>query len=63
MQIIEVAWKAMKGQGTIHERAGKGTDAVIREAMRRKSLDNLTAIMICFSDLRQRDSKTLFKSV
>ena len=52
MEIIEVAWKAMKGQGTIHERAGKGTDAVIREAMKRRSLDNLTAIMICFSDLR-----------
>jgi hypothetical protein len=52
MEVIETAWKAIKGEGTIHEKAGKGTDAVIREAMKRRSLDNLTAIMICFSDLR-----------
>jgi predicted ATP-dependent protease len=52
MEVIEIAWKAMKKEGSIHELAGKGVDAILREAMRRKGSDNLTAIMLCLSDLK-----------
>lgn len=43
--------KESKGVST-HEMVGKAVDAVLKEAMLRKSADNLTAIMICLSDLK-----------
>lgn len=51
MEVIETAWSAMKKEGSVHEQAGKGVDSVLRESMRRRSSDNLTAIMICLSEL------------
>ncbi|XP_031472936.1 probable protein phosphatase 2C 11 [Nymphaea colorata] len=52
MEVIDIAWRAMRREGNIHEQAGRGVDAVIREAMRRKSADNLTAILVGLADFR-----------
>lgn len=52
METVELVWKAMKSDGSIHERVGRGVDALLQESMRRKSADNLTAMVICLSELK-----------
>jgi hypothetical protein len=62
MEVIEVAWRAMRREGSAHEQAGRGVEAVLKEAMRRRSSDNLTAIMIGLSDFKQKTGKGVLQS-
>lgn len=51
MEVVSIVWQAMKPEGSIHEKSGKAVDALIEQSMRRKSSDNLTAIVLCFRQL------------
>jgi serine/threonine protein phosphatase PrpC len=48
METVETVWNAIRKEGSMHEKAGKAVDSLISESMRRRSSDNLTAILICF---------------
>ena len=49
-EIIKTAWKTKEESKAItpHKSAGKMIDAILEAAVSNKSLDNITAVMICF---------------
>ena len=51
MEAIRVAWRAMEQRTKLHEKAAYAADAVLKEAMLRKSTDNVTVVIICLSNL------------
>ena len=53
-ECIETVWKGVKARSiksTTQEKCSAGVDALLNEAMERQSLDNVTAVMISFSEL------------
>ena len=51
MEAIRVAWRAMEQRKNLHEKVAYAADAVLKEAMLRKSTDNVTVVIICLSSL------------
>lgn len=51
MEAVGVAWKAMGQSNNLHQKAADAADAVMAEAMLRRSADNVTVIIVCLSDL------------
>ena len=51
METVQIVWNALEKGGSVHQKAGRAVDSLIEESMRRRSTDNLTAILICFKDL------------
>ena len=51
METVQIVWNAIEKGGSVHQKAGRAVDSLIEESMRRRSTDNLTAILICFKDL------------
>ena len=58
MQVIETAWSAMRSSGTMHEKAGKAVDSLMRESMARRSSDNLTVIIMCLNNLDEQSYRS-----
>jgi len=51
-EVIEVGWKAIRKTTTnIHEACGNAVESILKASMLKKSSDNVTAIIICLSDL------------
>ena len=52
-EIAEIVWSIVKSKKakTLHEAMKMAVEAIIKEAMLKKSLDNVTAIIICLSNL------------
>ena len=58
MEVVETAWSAMRSSGSMHEKAGKAVDSLMRESMARRSSDNLTVIMICLGELDEQSYRS-----
>ena len=54
--IVQVAWRAFSDRPNenLHIASGNMTESVIREAMERKSTDNVTAVLIAFPNLERQ---------
>ena len=50
--MVDEAWKAIRKTTTnIHDACGNAVQAILRAAMHKKSSDNVTAIIVCLSEL------------
>ena len=51
-EVVEVAWKAIRKTSTnVHDACGNAVSSILKTSMMKKSTDNVTAILISFSDL------------
>lgn len=51
-EIGNAIWSVFKdNQGSIHELSGKAVEETLRLAMVKKSLDNVTGVLICFKSI------------
>jgi protein phosphatase 2C family protein 2/3 len=46
-EVVELAWKNSRA-GSIHQAAGLAVNAVMKEALARKSSDNVTVLLVAF---------------
>ena len=55
-EVVKEVWQAALNtrHKNIHELAGQSADVVMRSSVQRKTLDNITVVMICFENFKKR---------
>jgi len=59
-EVVEIVWSTVKSKKakTLHEAMKMAVESIIREALLKKSLDNVTAIIVCLNNLGYKVPKT-----
>ena len=47
----------MKTQGNIHKVAGECVEMILKTSVANRTIDNITAVIVCFKNLRKALSK------
>ena len=61
-EVIETVWKGINGEDSTlnaHEKCAIGVESLLKEAMERRSLDNVTAVLISFTDFVVTNDKEI----
>ena len=53
--VVKSVWESTQEQANnIHQQCGLGVENILREAIFRRTLDNITVVMICFKNFKYK---------
>jgi protein phosphatase 2C family protein 2/3 len=55
-EVIKSVWDSTEQERAqqVHQQCGVGVESILRESINRRTLDNITVVMICFKNFKQR---------